>query len=213
MLHIASSQGLLQSLFCSCLNPLSALTATETPMTKTSDALAQNRTALHSSYSERTARRGKPGQCRLNNGMKREQTGAGVGLFKGHREEAGISTALSSSPLVPGPHHGAYTHLVCAVPGARQGPTLGSWSPRGCIPGCLGRCPCPCSQAPATGHAMHCLTSGEGRLGGEESRTWTWHSRPGVGRAPHMGHSARRCVQPGLQLLACTRTPSAGEQL
>jgi len=46
MLQLASFQGLLQSLFCSCPNALSALTATETPMTKTSDALAQNNAAL-----------------------------------------------------------------------------------------------------------------------------------------------------------------------
>lgn len=46
MLQLASSQGPLQSLFCSCPNTLTALTATETLMTKTSDVLAQNSTAL-----------------------------------------------------------------------------------------------------------------------------------------------------------------------
>lgn len=61
MLQLASSQGPLQSLFCSCPNTLSALTETETPLTKNSNALAENSTALPGSSSGRTAWWGEAG--------------------------------------------------------------------------------------------------------------------------------------------------------
>lgn len=107
MLQIASSQGLLQSLFCSCLNPLSALTGTETQMTKTSDALAQNRTALPSSCSERTAQRGSQGGAGWTMGWRGNRASSKQVLECGSAEDTGERMklmSLSPSPLVPGGH-------------------------------------------------------------------------------------------------------------
>lgn len=201
----------IQSLFCSCLNPLSALTVTETQMTKSSDALAQNRTALSSSCSERTAQRGSKG--RLNNGVKREQSQqqAGAGMDTEDIGKRLKLIRLSPSLLVPGAAQWALT--LCVL---YQGPD------RGPLP-----VPCPPKDAfqdawddvhdPALGPqplAMPCTVTAVGRGGCEERQTGCGRGTPFLvwGRlltrvTLHTG------VCGGLQLLVCTRTPLAGEEL
>lgn len=111
MLQIASSKGLLQSLFCSCLNPL--LAVTETQLTKTSAALAENRTALPSSCSERTARSGSQGGAGWTMGWGGSRGSSKQVLEWSSSEDTGErlnSVPLSPSPVAAG---AARWHLPC----------------------------------------------------------------------------------------------------
>lgn len=184
MLQIASSQGLLQSLFCSCLNPLSALTVTETQMTKTSDSLAQNRTALPSSYSERTAWRGSQGRAGWTVGWGGSRASSKQVLEWGCSESTG--GRLKSAP--PSPQallalQGGHLPCVCRTRG-QTGTHSRCLCPQRMHSRCLGWCPCPCPQAPATGHAVHCHTSGEGWLRGEQDEDVALSSWCGEGSSP-----------------------------
>lgn len=144
MLQLASSQGPLQSLFCSCPNTLSALTETETPLTKNSNALAENSTALCPvPPQEGRLGGGSWGSAGWTTGWRgirsQQQTGAGRQLFRGGWGEAEIMSPLSPSPgefLGTNMVLQASTYLVRSVPGAREGPTPSARTPKGCIPEC-----------------------------------------------------------------------------
>lgn len=210
MLQIASSQGLLQSLFCSCINPLSALTATETQMTKSSDAVAQSRAALPRSCPERAAQRGS-----WTMGWRGSRASSKQVLEWGPAEHTGERMKLeppSPPALLFLVLHGGHLPCVCctrAQTGARSHfPAPQRMHSR--LPGVM-----PMTLPSGPSHwPCHALPHHWGGWPwGEASRMWTWHSLPGVGKVPHTGHCAHRCVQPGLRLLLCTRTPSAGEKL
>lgn len=84
----------------------------------------------------------KPGWCRLNNRVKREQgSAANRHWSRARRRQRGdpeMITLLSQAHLwAPAWCCTVGTYLVCAVPGTGEGPSPSTRSPRGCIPRCL----------------------------------------------------------------------------
>lgn len=182
-------------------------------MTKTSAARAQNRTALPSSCSERTAWRGSQGGASWTMGWRGSRASSKQVLEWGSSEDTG--ERLNLAPPSP-------QALLLLVLHAGHSPcvrcTRGQTGPRSRLPlpqRMRSRMPGMMSTSLPSGPSRwpcHAMSHRWGRVAvkrGEQDVDVAISS--GVRKAPHMDHSARRCVQPGLQLLLCTGTPLAGE--
>lgn len=127
-----------------------------------------------------------------------QQAGTGGGL------EGSNGEILKWSPHSPkpawGPQHGVarWALTLCVLyQGPERGPPPAPDPPKDAFQDArskMGRMPMSLTMVLDIRLTMCCHTSGNGWLWGEVSRTGTWHSLPGVGKAAGAGHSTRRCV-------------------